>query len=803
MAHDFDISVIIPCYNTENYIEDCIRSALNQERIRVQVILVDDCSTDATLAKAQAFLPHHPHLQIIQNSENQGQARSRNSGLNVAQGRYVALLDSDDYYIDSSVLAHWVEEADRRNADLCVAQSDSLIEKSGKILPRNRVPLLSQEVGTAASCPQLVNVRQCWQILYRRDFLDQENIRFSTVLRQREDRLFFLEALLRAKSIAVLDLVAIMHREHPASTMKKKNYDQLSFFTTHMTLLAQVFARARADRVSSDDFERANAGAYWNQTFFYWAELLRQKPSAGLAPEGTEADSPVSQGYLTALHDLTRHAGPLFRDRYLSVQGEKETAQQEGIYDIARICLELGRRDLMQRLLAGQRLHYLTVYELAEQSQFSWAEEAATHYLRFNRNAEFADMPVSADPWKTLAGIKRLVVHVGQPKTGSSAVQHFLEDSRLALSKNGVLYPLAGCGRDRGIRRDRSPGHALLFSKAAAGDDRLLVNLATEIENQLAPVHTVVLSAENVLSAMFLGETSTFFDIDPLGCLLKRIGAQNVEIVGIFRDQSPWLQSYYRELVANPFNGYVQTPPSFLKRMASSGLLEYDRLKAHMASLPYVGSTHFADYDEIKSEGVDQWFFRLLGLEHSIRTWEKGTQINVSLTDAQALKILFTKSLELSRQRRGELYLEIRNNVALKNSNFKFFDQDTSGMWQGKDDHASSKEIDKAWFKWVSAQDGFPAIASLIDFDLLQESAAGVAAKSRTVKKVVAGVAAKPRDTKKGAVRVAAQSKNIKNTQKPKIIKAVKVERRQQKTWRKLASKLLPQGIKTALKRVI
>ena len=124
-------------------------------------------------------------------------------------------------------------------------------------------------------------------------------------------------------------------------------------------------------------------------------------------------------------------------------------------------------------------------------------------------------------------------------------------------------------------------------------------------------------------------------------------------------------------------------------------------------------------------------------------------------------------------------------------------------MWQGKDDHASSKKIDKAWFKWVSAQDGFPAIASLIDFDLLQESAAGVAAKSRTVKKVVAGVAAKPRDTKKGAVRVAAQSKNIKNTQKPKIIKAVKVERRQQKTWRKLASKLLPQGIKTALKRVI
>ena len=687
------------------------------------------------------------------------------------------MLDSDDYYANSSVLAHWVEETDRRGADLCVAQSDSLIEKTGKVLSRSRVPLLPQEVATVASCPQLVNVRQCWQILYRRDFMEQENIRFSTALRQREDRLFFLEALLRAKSIAVLDLVAIMHREHPASTMKQKNYDQLSFFTTHMTLLAQVFARARADQVSGDNFERANAAAYWNQTFFYWAGLLFQSPAAGLALENNKADprDAAVQSYLAALHDLTRDAGPLFRDRCLSVQGEKETAQQEGVYDIARICLELERRDLLQTLLAGQRLHYLTLYDLVQQSRFPWAEEAVTHYLRFNRNTKFANIPVSADPWKTLAGIKRLVVHVGQPKTGSSAIQHFLEDSRLSLSKSGVLYPLAGCGRDRGIRRDRSPGHALLFSKAAVGDDRLLVNLATEIENQLTPVHTVILSAENVLSTMFLGETDSFFDIDPLGCLLQRIGAQNVEIVGIFRDRSPWLQSYYRELVANPFNGYVQTPPSFLKRMASSGLLDYDRLKAHMASIPQVSSTHFADYDEIKHEGVDQWFFRLLGLEHSIRTWEKSAQINVSLTDAQALKILLTKSLELSRQRRGELYLKIRNDVALKSSKFKFFNQDTSGMWQGKGDHASSEKIDNAWFQSVTSQDSFPPIASLIDFDLLQESATGVAANV----------------------------KNIKNIKKAKITKAVMVKWYHQKTWRKFVSTLLPQGVKVAIKRVM
>jgi len=93
------ITVIIPCYNAEKYIENCLSALSKQTYRNFNVIIIDDCSTDGTLAKLvgseKAF---HYNVQIIKNETNLGPAKTRNKGIEMAIGDYIAFCDSDDWY---------------------------------------------------------------------------------------------------------------------------------------------------------------------------------------------------------------------------------------------------------------------------------------------------------------------------------------------------------------------------------------------------------------------------------------------------------------------------------------------------------------------------------------------------------------------------------------------------------------------------------------------------------------------------------------------------------------------------------
>ncbi len=90
-------SIIIPCYNRDKFISKSIRSALNQINIpreELEVIVVDDCSTDKSVEKIQDFIPS---IKFIKNKKNYGISASRNIGIKKSKGKYLLMLDSDDY----------------------------------------------------------------------------------------------------------------------------------------------------------------------------------------------------------------------------------------------------------------------------------------------------------------------------------------------------------------------------------------------------------------------------------------------------------------------------------------------------------------------------------------------------------------------------------------------------------------------------------------------------------------------------------------------------------------------------------
>ena len=118
------VSVIIPAYNTEEYISKAIDSALAQTLSNIEVIVVDDCSTDNTVEVVQSF--DDPRVKLLQNPTNMGAGGARNNAIKAAKGKWIAVLDSDDWYAPQR-LEVLVSAAEEKDADM-IADDSYLIE---------------------------------------------------------------------------------------------------------------------------------------------------------------------------------------------------------------------------------------------------------------------------------------------------------------------------------------------------------------------------------------------------------------------------------------------------------------------------------------------------------------------------------------------------------------------------------------------------------------------------------------------------------------------------------------------------
>lgn len=131
------VSVIIPAYNCEKYIEKSIDSALAQQ-VPLEVIVLNDCATDGTEAVIQKYLDN-PAVRYVRNERNLGVAKTRNRGVRLAKGKYVAFLDSDDWW-EPEKLERQLEMIEREQVVLC-STGRALVNPDGslmgKVIPVN------------------------------------------------------------------------------------------------------------------------------------------------------------------------------------------------------------------------------------------------------------------------------------------------------------------------------------------------------------------------------------------------------------------------------------------------------------------------------------------------------------------------------------------------------------------------------------------------------------------------------------------------------------------------------------------
>lgn len=156
------ISVIVPIYNTAAYLSRCIESLVNQTYSDLQIILIDDGSTDESGAIADEWQTKDPRIEVY-HQQNQGQSAARNVGLQHAKGEYIAFVDSDDY-IDSNYFSTMLQAAD--DTTDCVQTGYRRVKQNGEMIKTYRPKHFYQYT---SPCMRL----------YRRAFFDQHQLFFQ------------------------------------------------------------------------------------------------------------------------------------------------------------------------------------------------------------------------------------------------------------------------------------------------------------------------------------------------------------------------------------------------------------------------------------------------------------------------------------------------------------------------------------------------------------------------------------------------------------------------------------------------
>jgi glycosyltransferase involved in cell wall biosynthesis len=221
-----DISVIIPVYNTEKYLAACVNSVLRQENVSLEIILVDDGSTDSSASICNNYAKEYNNIKAIHIS-NSGPATAKNEGLKYAQGNYIAFTDSDDK-MEPKMLYKMVCAGYKHGADI-ICCNYKQIDEYGNISQLSSTGLqyiLNHEEGLIHFFSKNKIYSQCWTKLYKRKMLIEHNIENDPGLRTDEDFIFNIRAFVCAKTTVIVDepLYEYTHRNNSlAHSYFKKN----------------------------------------------------------------------------------------------------------------------------------------------------------------------------------------------------------------------------------------------------------------------------------------------------------------------------------------------------------------------------------------------------------------------------------------------------------------------------------------------------------------------------------------------------------------------------------------------------
>ncbi|MBA2409200.1 MAG: FkbM family methyltransferase [Gammaproteobacteria bacterium] len=257
------VSVVVAAYNVEKYLSQCLDSLISQTLRNVEIIVVNDASTDNSLGIINDYISRYPNIRVFSCESNKGLASVRNIGMKVARGEYIAFTDGDDWAdVRMCELLHRRAKTD--NADVLIADAKVYYEDSkaiGPLFDHQVRRILDSQLRTMpfelSREPRILLLELvAWTKLYKRSFLREHELLFEEGMNSYEDICFHFSVLFKARKISLTDDALLFYRRNrPGQITARTNRKNFETFA--------IFDRIHENLTS------------WNASAQIWAMLIR------------------------------------------------------------------------------------------------------------------------------------------------------------------------------------------------------------------------------------------------------------------------------------------------------------------------------------------------------------------------------------------------------------------------------------------------------------------------------------------------------------------------------------------------
>ena len=222
LMNEIKVSIIVPIYNTETFLKKCIESIVNQTLQEIEIILINDGSTDNSHKICLEYTEKYPKKIRYINNKNIGCSATRNLGIELAHGEYIAFVDSDDY-IEKEMYEEMYKKASKEKSDIVMCGFKYIFsDKKNLFIPQNKYIYLDTR-----NKPSYV-----WNKLFRKFLLKNNQIEFPLNTHYCEDLVFSFKNLVLTKNISIVQQPLynyILHGNNSIYNLDKKLDTKISF----------------------------------------------------------------------------------------------------------------------------------------------------------------------------------------------------------------------------------------------------------------------------------------------------------------------------------------------------------------------------------------------------------------------------------------------------------------------------------------------------------------------------------------------------------------------------------------------
>ena len=266
------VTIGIPVYNVELYVEKCLLSVLNQTYKNIEVLVIDDCGKDRSVQIINGIQETHPFgnlIKVIKHDNNKGLGEARNTVINEAKGKYIYFIDSDDY-IEPHTIELMLEQAEKYRTDVTIASLRKVVLGTGEELPTLQYSSFQLIEGKDAFanylCQDLhwhIAVTAC-NIMFSSEFLNRCHLRFAA--RKDEDSLFLSDYYSEVERAVLLPDITYNYLIRPGSIMGNQERKEIP--------IAEIRERFKTDAKMTERCARLKNRSYYDA---HCARVMKHK----------------------------------------------------------------------------------------------------------------------------------------------------------------------------------------------------------------------------------------------------------------------------------------------------------------------------------------------------------------------------------------------------------------------------------------------------------------------------------------------------------------------------------------------